>query len=133
RHTFVNPPRVARYLGPEKHLAEELLTADKVGVATGLAWTAAGGELMFIEVVAVPGKGQLLLTGQLGEVMKESAQAALSYARAFAGDTARIGDPGIGEDYFAKHDLHVHVPAGSIPKDGPSAGITIGAAILSGL
>jgi ATP-dependent Lon protease len=80
---------------------------------------------MFIEVVAVPGKGQLLLTGQLGEVMKESAQAALSFARVYA------GTHGVAEDYFAKHDLHVHVPAGSVPKDGPSAGITIATAIVS--
>ncbi|HEV3075660.1 MAG TPA: S16 family serine protease, partial [Thermoanaerobaculia bacterium] len=82
-------------------------------------------DLLFIEVVAVPGKGQLLLTGQLGDVMKESAQAALSFARAWAG--AHEMSP----DYFAKHDIHIHVPAGSIPKDGPSAGITIGTAILS--
>jgi ATP-dependent Lon protease len=121
----ISPARVERFLGPEKHLAEELLKQDKVGVSTGLAWTAAGGDLLFIEVVAVPGKGQLLLTGQLGEVMKESAQAALSYARAYA------AQHGVAEDYFAKHDLHVHVPAGSIPKDGPSAGITIATAIVS--
>jgi ATP-dependent Lon protease len=94
-------------------------------VATGLAWTAVGGDLLFIEVVAVPGKGLLLLTGQLGDVMKESAQAALSYARAYS------GIHGMADDYFGKHDIHVHVPAGSIPKDGPSAGITIGTAILS--
>jgi ATP-dependent Lon protease len=122
---IVNPGRVERFLGPEKHLAEELLKQDRVGVSTGLAWTATGGDLLFIEVVAVPGKGQLLLTGQLGEVMKESAQAALSYARAYA------GMHNVPEDYFAKHDLHVHVPAGSIPKDGPSAGITIATAIVS--
>jgi ATP-dependent Lon protease len=121
----ISPARVERLLGPEKHLAEELLKQDRVGVSTGLAWTAAGGDLLFIEVVGVPGKGQLLLTGQLGEVMKESAQAALSYARAYA------ADHGVPEDYFAKHDLHVHVPAGSIPKDGPSAGITIATAIVS--
>jgi ATP-dependent Lon protease len=84
-----------------------------------------GGDLLFIEVVAVPGKGQLLLTGQLGDVMKESAQAALSYARSYAGSYS------LADDFFAKHDIHVHVPAGSIPKDGPSAGITIGTAILS--
>jgi ATP-dependent Lon protease len=121
----VEPQQVEELLGPRKHFAEELLNRDRVGVATGLAWTSVGGDLLFIEVVAVPGKGQLLLTGQLGEVMKESAQAALSYARAYA------AAHGLAEDYFAKHDLHVHVPAGSIPKDGPSAGITIGTAILS--
>jgi len=113
------------FLGVRKHFAEELLGRDRVGVATGLAWTAVGGDLLFIEVVAVPGKGQLLLTGSLGDVMKESAQAALSYARAYA------GAQGFAEDFFSRHDIHVHVPAGSIPKDGPSAGITIGAAILS--
>ncbi|HVF60212.1 MAG TPA: endopeptidase La [Thermoanaerobaculia bacterium] len=121
----VDAAKVEELLGARKHYSEELLDRDRVGVATGLAWTAVGGDLLFIEVVAVPGKGQLLLTGQLGEVMKESAQAALSYARAWGGAN------GIADDYFARHDIHVHVPAGSIPKDGPSAGITIGAAILS--
>jgi ATP-dependent Lon protease len=130
----IDPEKVEALLGPAKHFSEELLDRDRVGVATGLAWTAVGGDLLFIEVVAVPGKGQLLLTGQLGDVMKESAQAALSYARAFAGGSGDLGgqgSQGIAEDYFAKHDIHVHVPAGSIPKDGPSAGITIGTAILS--
>jgi ATP-dependent Lon protease len=122
----IDPAQVETFLGPRKHFAEELLDRDRVGVATGLAWTAVGGDLLFIEVVAVPGKGQLLLTGQLGDVMKESAQAALSYARTYASRHDSIAD-----DFFAKHDLHVHVPAGSIPKDGPSAGITIGTAILS--
>jgi ATP-dependent Lon protease len=117
--------QVEELLGARKHFAEELLNRDRVGVATGLAWTSAGGDLLFIEVVAVPGKGLLLLTGQLGDVMKESAQAAVSFARAYA------ATHGLGDDFFAKHDLHVHVPAGSIPKDGPSAGITIGTAILS--
>jgi ATP-dependent Lon protease len=121
----IDPAKVEEFLGPRKHFAEELLSRDRVGVATGLAWTAVGGDILFIEVVAVPGKGQLLLTGQLGDVMKESAQAAVSYARAYAAAY------GLGDDFFAKRDLHIHVPAGSIPKDGPSAGITIGAAILS--
>ncbi len=121
----VDPPKVEQFLGPRKHFSEELLDRDRVGVATGHAWTAVGGALLFIEVVAVPGKGQLLMTGQLGDVMKESAQAALSYARSYA------GSHGLPGDFFAKHDIHVHVPAGSIPKDGPSAGITIGTAILS--
>jgi ATP-dependent Lon protease len=121
----IDAEKVEELLGPRKHFSEELLERDRVGVATGLAWTAVGGDLLFIEVVAVPGKGQLLLTGSLGDVMKESAQAALSYARAYA------GAQGIGDDFFSKNDVHVHVPAGSIPKDGPSAGITIGTAILS--
>src|SRR5262249_43541537 len=121
----VGPAQVEEFLGVRKHFAEELLERDRVGVATGLAWTAVGGDLLFIEVVAVPGKGQLLLTGQLGDVMKEPAQAALSYARAWAGSHE------LSPDYFATHDIHIHVPAGSIPKDGPSAGITIGTAILS--
>jgi ATP-dependent Lon protease len=123
--TVIDAEKVEQLLGPRKHFSEELLERDRVGVATGLAWTAVGGDLLFIEVVAVPGKGQLLLTGSLGDVMKESAQAALSYARAYA------GVQGVADDFFAKHDIHVHVPAGSIPKDGPSAGITIGTAILS--
>ena len=121
----IDAEKVEELLGARKHFAEELLERDRVGVATGLAWTAVGGDLLFIEVGAVPGKGQILMTGHLGDVMKESAQAALSYARAYA------GAQGIADDYFAKHDIHVHVPAGSIPKDGPSAGITIGTAILS--
>ncbi|MCP4655349.1 MAG: endopeptidase La [bacterium] len=122
---WVKADRVGRLLGPEKHFNEALLDHDRVGVATGLAWTAAGGDLLLIEVVAVPGKGELLLTGRLGEVMKESAQAALSYARAFASAN------GYGNDFFSTHDIHVHAPAGSIPKDGPSAGITIATAVIS--
>jgi len=94
-------------------------------VATGLAWTAVGGDILFIEATAVRGKGKLSLTGQLGEVMKESAQAALTYARAHA------DEQGIPPDYFETHDIHIHVPAGAIPKDGPSAGITITCAIIS--
>jgi ATP-dependent Lon protease len=138
---IVDPETAAGLLGPARHHSEELLDRDRVGVATGLAWTAAGGDLMLIEVTAVPGKGKLALTGQLGEVMKESAQAALSFARAYA---ARVPRPaaaaaagnGEGPDrdgrrFFAEHDVHVHVPAGSIPKDGPSAGITIATAIIS--
>ena len=123
----IGPRTVEKYLGPPKHLADDLLERDRVGVATGLAWTAAGGELMFIEVLATPGKGQLVLTGQLGDVMKESAQAALSFTRAWA---ARHGQPA---EFFTQNDLHVHVPAGAIPKDGPSAGITIATAIVSTL
>ncbi len=116
---------VEKMLGPAKHLAEELLKRDQVGVATGLAWTPVGGDLLFVEALAVRGKGGLRLTGQLGDVMKESAQAAMSYARANAKDL------GIPEDFFETHDVHVHVPEGSIPKDGPSAGITMAAAMIS--
>jgi ATP-dependent Lon protease len=116
---------VERYLGPMRHFAEELLERDQVGVATGLAWTSVGGDILFIEVTAVRGKGKLSLTGQLGDVMKESAQAALTYARAHAEEQE------IPVDYFETHDIHIHVPAGAIPKDGPSAGITITTAIIS--
>src|SRR5213080_3733214 len=116
---------VEKYLGPMKHFAEELLERDQVGVATGLAWTAVGGDILFIEATAVRGKGKLQLTGQLGDVMKESAQAALTYARAHA------DEQGIPPDYFDTHDIHIHVPAGAIPKDGPSAGITMTTAIIS--
>jgi ATP-dependent Lon protease len=121
----VGPRKVETLLGTPRFLAEDLLERDRVGVATGLAWTATGGELMFVEALATPGKGQLQLTGQLGEVMKESAQAAFTYCRAWA---ERHGHPA---DFFTSHDLHVHLPAGAIPKDGPSAGITVAAAIVS--
>jgi ATP-dependent Lon protease len=95
------------------------------GVATGLAYTAVGGDVLFIEATAYPGKGKLTITGQLGEVMQESAQAALSWVRAHA---EQLGLP---EDWFASHDVHLHVPAGAVPKDGPSAGITMATAIAS--
>jgi len=121
----ITDANVEQYLGPMKHFAEELLERDQVGVATGLAWTAVGGDILFIEATAVRGKGKLSLTGQLGDVMKESAQAALTYARAHADEN------GIPADYFETHDIHIHVPAGAIPKDGPSAGITITCAIIS--
>ncbi len=123
----LGPKTIAEFLGPEKHFSEALLDRHRIGVATGLAWTAAGGDLLLIEVVAVPGKGNLLLTGQLGEVMKESGQAALSYVRTFAALN------GYDPSFFSDHDIHVHAPAGSIPKDGPSAGITIATAVVSTL
>ena len=123
----IAPARLKGLLGQPRHFSEELLDRDRVGVATGLAWTAAGGDLLLIEVAASRGKGKLVLTGQLGEVMKESAQAALSCAR-----TATPGGrAGTDPDFLRRHDLHIHVPAGSVPKDGPSAGITIAAAIVS--
>ncbi len=125
KKTVVTPEIVEQFLGPAKHFSQELLHSNRIGVSTGLAWTAAGGDLLFIEVVSLPGKGELRLTGQLGEVMKESAQAALSFSRSCC------ADDGLPNDYFTTHDIHVHVPAGSVPKDGPSAGITIAAAIVS--
>jgi ATP-dependent Lon protease len=125
RRYRITAASVEKMLGPPKHFADELLKRDQVGVATGLAWTPVGGDLLFVEALAVRGKGGLRLTGQLGDVMKESAQAAMSYARANAQGL------GIREDFFETHDVHVHVPEGSIPKDGPSAGITMATAMIS--
>jgi ATP-dependent Lon protease len=116
---------IAEHLGPPKYYAEIAERMSESGISTGLAWTAAGGELLFIEATRMIGKGQLLLTGQLGDVMKESAQAALSYIRTHAPQL------GIDARFLEGYDLHIHVPAGSVPKDGPSAGITLFAAILS--
>jgi ATP-dependent Lon protease len=123
----VDAPQVSDYLGVPKYdygLAEE---QDEVGVATGAAVTSVGGDLLGIEVLIMPGKGDLILTGQLGDVMQESARAALSYAR------ARTSDYGLAPDFFDRHNIHVHVPAGAIPKDGPSAGITMATALISAL
>jgi ATP-dependent Lon protease len=116
---------IGQFLGRPRIFPEELLKRDQVGVATGLAWTPVGGDILFVEATAMKGRGLLTLTGQLGDVMKESAHAALSYARSHAKEF------GIKEDFFGKHDIHVHVPEGSIPKDGPSAGVTMASAILS--
>ena len=113
------------YLGPVRITSETKARITTPGVATGLAWTPTGGELLFIEATAMKGKKGLTLTGQLGDVMKESATAALSFARANASDL------GIDEDFFDSHDLHIHVPAGAIPKDGPSAGVTMLTALTS--
>jgi ATP-dependent Lon protease len=125
RRYRITAASVEKMLGPVKHFSDELLKRDEVGVATGLAWTSVGGDILFVEALAVRGKGGLRLTGQLGDVMKESAQAAMSYARAHAADL------GIPSDFFETHDVHVHVPEGSIPKDGPSAGITMATAMIS--
>ncbi|BCA81046.1 Lon protease [Desulfuromonas sp. AOP6] len=118
---------VSGFLGPPKFLPEEKRGESEVGVATGLAWTQVGGEILSVEASTMKGKGKLSLTGQLGEVMKESAQAALSYTR------TRAAALGIEEDFLDKMDIHVHVPAGAIPKDGPSAGITMATALISTL
>jgi len=121
----VNAGAVEKYLGPAKVMPEAALRTSRAGVATGLAWTASGGDILFVEVIAMPGKGNLILTGQLGDVMQESARAALSYVRH---SYKRLG---IDEDVFQKSDIHIHVPAGAIPKDGPSAGVTIATAVAS--
>ncbi len=118
---------VSKYLGPIKFSATLIEKKDEIGQSTGLAWTEAGGDILFIEVALMPGKGTLLLTGQLGDVMKESAQAALSYIR------SRAHTFGIPDKTFQKTDIHVHVPEGAVPKDGPSAGLAITSAILSAL
>jgi ATP-dependent Lon protease len=116
---------VREWLGPRRFSGEVRKRTSEPGVATGLAYTAVGGDVLFIEATAYPGTGKLTITGQLGEVMQESAQAALSWVRAHA---EQLGLP---EDWFAKHDVHLHVPAGAVPKDGPSAGITMATAIAS--
>jgi len=123
----VTPQKLSTYLGPQKFYPSEAEERDEVGVATGLAWTAAGGDLTTVEVSAVPGSGALQLTGQLGDVMKESAQAALTYTR---GRAAALGLDG---QFHQSHDFHIHLPSGGIPKDGPSAGVTMATAIISAL
>lgn len=123
--SVVKPADLEGILGPPRFESEVKARTAQPGVATGLAWTATGGDILFIEATAMPGKGGLTLTGQLGEVMKESAQAALSYIR------ARSGTLGLDENFFAKKDIHIHIPAGAIPKDGPSAGVTLTTALVS--
>jgi ATP-dependent Lon protease len=116
---------IAVYLGPQKFFNEIALRVSLPGVATGLAWTPFGGDILFVEATKMPGDGRLILTGQLGDVMKESAQAALSLVK------SRTETLGIDTDLFKKTDLHVHIPAGAIPKDGPSAGVTLFVALVS--
>jgi ATP-dependent Lon protease len=124
---LITTGNVGRYLGVPKYLPEEEMLKDEVGVSTGLAWTETGGDIIYVEATTMKGRGSLTLTGQLGDVMKESAQAALSYVR------SRARTLGIKEEVFGKTDLHIHVPAGAIPKDGPSAGITMATSIASAL
>jgi ATP-dependent Lon protease len=123
----VTPKSIAEYLGPYKFASSLAEKKDEVGMSTGMAWTEAGGDILFIEVALMPGRGAITLTGQLGDVMKESAQAALSYVR------SRWKMFGLPEKFFQKIDVHVHVPEGAVPKDGPSAGAAITTALVSAL
>ena len=125
--TKVTAEKLFDYLGSQKHFYELAEEKDEPGVATGVAWTNAGGDLITVEATLMEGHGNLTLTGQLGDVMKESAQAALSYAR------SRAGQLGVESSFYEKYDIHLHLPAGSIPKDGPSAGITMATALISAL
>ena len=125
--TMVTPASLHRFLGPVKFLPEGGQGKDQVGVATGLAWTPYGGVVLLVETLLMPGKGALSLTGHLGDVMKESAQAAMSFIR------SRSREFGLSDDIFKDNDIHIHVPAGATPKDGPSAGVTMLTSILSAL
>ena len=127
RKQTVSGKRARELLGRRRVFSEMRRRTKDPGVATGLAWTPVGGEVLFIEATAMPGSGRLTITGQLGEVMKESAQAALSWVR---GHGRRL-NPELPEDWFAEHDIHIHVPAGAVPKDGPSAGVAIATALAS--
>ena len=123
----ISAKRARELLGRRRVFAEQRRRTKDPGVATGLAWTPTGGDVLFIEATSMPGGGKLTITGQLGDVMKESAQAALSYVRGHWSEVA----PDLGEDWFAKHDIHIHVPAGAVPKDGPSAGVAMTVALSS--
>ena len=122
---IITGDKVSEFLGAPKYLRDESLKENHVGISTGLAWTQAGGEVLYVEALKMKGKGGLVLTGQMGDVMKESATAAMSYARANAKDF------GIPDDWSDNWTVHVHMPAGAIPKDGPSAGITMATALIS--
>jgi ATP-dependent Lon protease len=127
RKVSITEPRVRELLGKRKYFYETRRRTARPGVSTGLAWTPVGGDVLFVEATAMPGSGKLSITGQLGDVMRESVQAAVSWMRSNVSSVV----PGLDPDWFAQHDLHVHVPAGAIPKDGPSAGITIATALAS--
>jgi ATP-dependent Lon protease len=127
KRVAISEARVRESLGKRRFISETKRRTRQPGVATGLAWTPVGGDVLFVEATAFPGKARLIITGQLGDVMRESAQAALSYVRGHHDELA----PGLGEEWFAEHDIHIHVPAGAIPKDGPSAGVTMTTALVS--
>lgn len=121
----ITDSNLAKFLGKEKYSQEEKNDTDEIGVVRGLAWTSVGGTTLEIEVNIMPGKGEVKLTGKMGDVMKESAMAGISYIRSISPDYY------IDKDFFAEHDIHIHIPEGAVPKDGPSAGITMATAVLS--
>ena len=123
----VTESNLHKYLGREKYTYQMANLTDEVGIVRGLAWTSVGGDTLQIEVNVMPGKGEMILTGQLGDVMKESARTGITYIRSIGGEYD------IEEDFFEKHDLHIHIPEGAVPKDGPSAGITMATAMLSAI
>lgn len=123
----ITPKTLAKYLGPQRYRIGKAEQEDKVGVVTGLAWTDMGGELLATEVTVMPGKGKLTITGKIGDVMQESAQAAMSYVR------SRAEELGLEKDFYQRVDIHVHIPEGAIPKDGPSAGVTMATSLVSAL
>jgi len=123
----VNEKSIAKYLGPYRFRQEQVEETDQIGMVTGLAWTPVGGELLFIETLIMPGKGKLTVTGKLGDVMQESAQAALSYVR------SRAANLMIDDKFYKNYDIHIHIPEGAIPKDGPSAGISMCTSLVSAL
>ncbi len=123
----VNEKNLTKYLGKVKYVQEHANEHDEVGIVRGLAWTSVGGDTLEIEVNVMPGKGDIQLTGQLGDVMKESAQTGMSYIRSVAKNY------GIKDEFYKKHDIHIHIPEGAVPKDGPSAGITMATAVLSAI
>ncbi|MGC4019314.1 MAG: endopeptidase La [Muricomes sp.] len=127
KRVIITEKNIHKYLGKEKFTYQMANTSDEVGIVRGLAWTSVGGDTLQIEVNIMPGKGELMLTGQLGDVMKESARTGISYIRSVSGAYE------IAEDFFEKHDIHVHIPEGAVPKDGPSAGITMATAMLSAI
>ena len=121
----IKASELEKFLGKEKYHYEDAAAKPEIGIVRGLAWTAVGGDTLEIEVNVMPGKGELLLTGQLGDVMQESARTAITYIRSIADEY------GIEEDFYKKYDLHVHVPEGAVPKDGPSAGVTMFTSVMS--
>ena len=126
-HVRLNQKRLEKYLGPARYRVSKTEQEDKIGVVTGLAWTDMGGELLATEVTIVPGKGKLTITGKIGDVMQESAQAAMSYVR------SRADELGLDKDFYQNIDVHIHIPEGAIPKDGPSAGVTMATCLVSAL